>query len=292
MLIASVSSAQAYAKPSAELVDASARAGDVVHFSITGATAGVSYQVAVGDRVVQDGTGRGHLVPGTFTVPDLGDDARTVNVEILISGPGKPRTVDRDLGYLGRAHTGTSPPVTVVPAPVAPGPAPSVTPQQPPQLAPGPVQSSVQSLVHGGSSAPAATPPAHGQPHHAAAPPVRRAPHHAASRGKHRPGGHHAHRRHARHAPAGTRRASRRIVCPCRFGHLEPTHAGKPGGHIARGSPEPTTAPPAIKNVRVDGGGLTAAAVVPALAALAALTLGATAIARRRRVASRLGRSL
>jgi len=98
----------------------------------------------------------------------------------------------------------------------------------------------------------------------------------------------------ARHARAGAHRArhaGRQIVCPCRFGHVAPAGAGKPAGHIARGSPEPTAAPPAIKKVRVDGGGFTAAAVVPALAALAALALGATAMARRRRVASRLGRS-
>jgi hypothetical protein len=55
--------------------------------------------------------------------------------------------------------------------------------------------------------------------------------------------------------------------------------------------PEPTTAAPVVKKVPVGGGGLTAAAFVPGLAAAAGLALGATALARRRRLGSRLGRS-
>jgi hypothetical protein len=253
--------------------------------------------VDIEDHWVQNGTGRGHVVPVAFTVPDLGGDARTVTVEIVISGPGKPRTLERDLDYLGRARPVTNPPAAVVPGPVVPGPAPDVAPHADP--APSPVPSSVGGAA---TTAPAAAPSA-GLPLQRGERRLSQAPRQAASRAKHRRASRRAHHPHARHAPATTHRSKhvpagahrarhsgRPIVCPCRFGHLEGTHSAQPGGHVAQGSTAKLTSAPAIKSVRVGSGGLTAAAFVPALVALAALALGATAIARRRRIASRPGR--
>jgi hypothetical protein len=77
-----------------------ARAGDPVHFSVTGAQKLVSYELEVGDTEVLEGS----AVSGQFTMPDLGGTARSVTVEAELRGPGKKKTtVKRKLMYLGPA---------------------------------------------------------------------------------------------------------------------------------------------------------------------------------------------
>ena len=83
-----------------------ARAGDPVHFSITGAQKLVSYELEVADTEVLEGS----AVSGQFTMPDLGEAARVVTVEAELRGPGKKKTtVKRKLMYLGPCARGQRP---------------------------------------------------------------------------------------------------------------------------------------------------------------------------------------
>jgi hypothetical protein len=119
----------AHADPSFGLAASQAHAGDVVHFTITGAEDDVRYEIEVNDRDVLEGTADGDSGPigGQFTMPDLGAAAKSVTVEADIRDDGDDRTkVKRTLQYLGRAPAvvDTPPPAPAAVAPAAPAPAP------------------------------------------------------------------------------------------------------------------------------------------------------------------------
>jgi hypothetical protein len=89
--------APAHADPSFVLTDTQARAGDPVHFSITGAQK-LTYELEVGDIEVLEGS----AVSGQFTMPNLGETARSVTVEAELRVPDRSKTtVRRQLQYLG-----------------------------------------------------------------------------------------------------------------------------------------------------------------------------------------------
>jgi hypothetical protein len=107
------------------LAQSQARAGDVVHFSITGADDRVTYEVEVADREVLEGEADadGGVISGQFTVPHLGGTAKSVEVKAEIRESDDRTTVTRKLQYLG--------PALAAPAPAEPQPAAApVVPQQ------------------------------------------------------------------------------------------------------------------------------------------------------------------
>ena len=111
-----MSAAVAQAEPSFVLVESQARAGDAVHFSITGAEDRVKYDLEVAGRDVLAGEADGDAgaISGQFTMPDLGGTAKSVTVEAEIEDDGDDETtVKRKLQYLGPA-------VQVDPAPAPP----------------------------------------------------------------------------------------------------------------------------------------------------------------------------
>ena len=102
-LIFLMSAAVAHADPTFVLAESQARAGDSVHFTITGADDHVTYEVEVADRDVLEGEadGDGGVVAGQFTMPDLGSAAKSVQVEAEIREDDDKTTVKRKLQYLG-----------------------------------------------------------------------------------------------------------------------------------------------------------------------------------------------
>src|SRR5207302_6622341 len=157
-LIFLLSAAAAHARPSFELADSAARAGDVVHFSISGVDVSATYEVAVdAQQVLEDVSGS--PVSGTFTVPDLGDAFRTVSVEAEIRGPDKRKKIKRKLEYLGSALPVTGPPAPAIPPPAPPPSAPP--PSAPPVVAlgaPSPEPIYPPDAIEETPPAPAATP--------------------------------------------------------------------------------------------------------------------------------------
>jgi hypothetical protein len=274
-LVTVLSAAPAQARPNAELAESVARAGDVVHFSISGATGGVSYDVYVDHDWVQDGDG----LSGSFVVPDLGDDAWTVDVGIVIWSNGR-RTVERELEYLGQAL-----PVRTPTTPALPAPAPEAASQADAAPVPAAPPAIDRASTNPGAGAPV-------RPHGSRGRHDRQSPRHAASGDAHQRAAHGALDHRPRHAVGKHRKHGRhRIVCPCRFGPLTGGAKARPslGEYSALGSIEPHAAALAAKSVATAGGGLSAAAAVPALLALAAIALTGTAVARRRHLASRPG---
>ncbi len=133
-----MSAAVAQADPSFVLAESQARAGDAVHFSITGGEDQVTYELQVADRDVLNGGADGDngAISGQFTMPDLGGTAKSVTVEAEIRDDGDDKTtVKRKLQYLGPAAKVDPTPVPPAPvaAPAAPqqavsGPAPAQGP--------------------------------------------------------------------------------------------------------------------------------------------------------------------
>jgi hypothetical protein len=284
VLISLLSAAAAHARPTFELVETSARAGDVVHFYISGIEDSVAYEVEVADTYLLDDAGEGDVVSGMFTVPDLGDEPSTVTVEVKMWWLDKRRTVKRRLGYLGHPLPETETAAPVPPATVgdavqgAPAPEPTSSPKAP----------------EGTSLVPASKPQsrrprqsrkrgAAGSPRHLERSAARRR---AAHRGRdHR--NRDAKPRHRRSKYSG------RHITQFFDGYAEPRAGARPGGgngFFALNAIAPHTA--ALAGTAAHpGGGADASVVVPALLALTALTLAGTAVLRRRRLVSRRGRT-
>jgi hypothetical protein len=125
ILILLLSAGVAQADPRFTLTESQARAGEAVHFSISGADGSFKYGLEVGDIAVLNGSAA-KVVSGQFTMPDLGAAGKAVTVEARIQEPEDTTTVSRTLAYLPPAP----PPAAVVQAPPATPPA-AVTPAQP-----------------------------------------------------------------------------------------------------------------------------------------------------------------
>jgi hypothetical protein len=263
-----LSSATAHAKPTFGLTETSARAGDLVHFTIAGVDGSMSYALEVDGTQVLDGTSDGG-VSGTFTVPDLGDESWTVTVDAKIRGAGKRKNLQSELQYLGSALPVTDPPAQ------APAPAVPVVPQ----AAPSPQQIYSPDAVDGTSPAPAVKPRSRHRRRHTRKRHAIEVPRRVVARSGERR--RRAHRRPARRKhdaaarKARSKRAARRTA---------PLFDGipVPGGGLA---PRP-----ALLVATTGGRPAHTAIVVPTMLGLAAIALAGTALLRRRRLASRRGR--
>jgi hypothetical protein len=277
-----LSAAPAHAHRAFELTEAAAHAGDLVHFSISASEGPVTYELEVGDKEVLQGTGVA-AVSGTFTVPDLGDAARTVTVEAEVRGSEKKKKLKRKLDYLGPAL-----PVTRPPAP-APPPAAVVVPQAAPS--PEPIHS--PKAMQGAPPQPASTPqsgrrPRQSRKRRGTAPPPQ------VSRGSERRRGVHRRRDRSNRDAAARKTRSKHPAprtAPLFDGIPEP--GARPGANDGFFSLNAIAPPPAVLAATSarSGSGSSLAIVVPALLGLAALTLAATAALRRRRLASRSRRN-
>jgi hypothetical protein len=270
-----LSSAAAHAKPSFGVVESSARAGDLVHFTISGVDGNVDYALEVDDMQVLEGTSDG-VVSDTFTVPDLGDAVRTVAVEAEIRANGRLKKVETDLDYLGPALPLTGPPT------------PSTAPAVPvvPQAVPTPEAIHSPEAIEGPPPAPAVTLQSNRRRRQSHKRQVVERPRHAARSRERRRRVHRGSDRRKHHAATRNRRSKRAAPgTPPLFGGI--TEPGR-GQHPAT---EPTAPRPAVLVATGPrpglGGGAYPAVVVPVLLGLAALALAGTAMLRRRRLASR-----
>jgi hypothetical protein len=93
----------AQADPGFVLAESQVRAGDAVHFSITGGEDDVTYEIEVGGVDVLAGSGHDGAASGAFTMPDFGSSAKSVNVEADIKDDDDKTEVKRTLQYLGHA---------------------------------------------------------------------------------------------------------------------------------------------------------------------------------------------
>ena len=290
----------AHAHPDFALVEAEARAGDTVHFSITGANGTVTYDLEIGHHdVVEDAVGAGKVVVGQFTLPHLGDSSKTVTVEAEMRDSRHKKTVKRKLRYLGPALAATRPPPDPGPQPAAEPPAAAA-----PAAAPPPAQDRGP-VVQSPSSAPPALAPS--GPSHAdqrATKPAsrtrrvrrraRRGRKQAKSQtqryttnsvGRSRP-------KSRRGSPAKKRRAQQPgpRTAPLFDGVPErrtgKDAAEKASGYATLNSIAPTAAvlAPRAELPAGEGGGISAAVLVPGLMGLAALALTGTVLHRRRRL--------
>jgi hypothetical protein len=277
LLIFLLSAGVAQADPSLVLAESGARAGDPVHFSISGAEGRVEYEVEVGGRDVAAGSGAG-AVSGQFTMPNLGNSAKAVTVEADLEDEDDDTTVYRKLQYLGPAVA-----VTGVQPSAAPAPAPPEAPASPPQ----PVQ------VPQATLAPAAAPAAARQRS------KRRAKHRRkrakSERRRHAPGsgGSKSRNRRSRGRDTAVKhtRAKRLVprTAPLFDGVPESGSPRRPksDGDRATGPKETVPRTAKLTGARVDPAGHSAAAVlIPALLAFASLVLAGTALLRKRRLAS------
>ena len=276
-----LSAAAAYARPSLEVTEATARAGDLVHFSISGVDGHVTYVLEVGDKDVLQGAGGG-VISAAFTVPDMGDAVRTVTVEAEIQGSDKRKKVKRKLEYLGPALPATGPP-----APAPPPPVPAAVPQATPSPQPIYPPDRVEAI----SPAQAVTPASSRGPRKSRKRRAIESPRNAARSGERRK---HARRGRDRPNPdmSSKKNRSKRPAprtAPLFDGIPEPGAGAWPG----EDGPNPIAPRKAVvtpTGARLADGGVNAAVVVPALLGLAALALAGMAALRRRQLASRPGR--
>jgi hypothetical protein len=251
-----------------------------VHFSISEVGGRVTYVLNVGDRQVLQSAGNDGAA-GTFTVPYLGDGARTVSVEADIWAPDKRKKVKRKLDYLGSAPPVTAPPATASPAAAA-------LEEEAPTSAP-----SSPEAIEGSPPVPAVTPGASPQPPSSPLPrssaerrpiePLRKAAH----------GGKEGRRAN----PPSERRARAANPDRIRSSHRHHRARGLSDINDSGRMYHPKTSAP--RSVVLDssgarlgdlGEGRHSAFLVLALLGLAALALAATALLRRRRLASRAAR--
>ena len=282
-LLLLVGAAPAHAGPGLHLDESEARAGQVVHFSISDIDEEEAYLIQIGDRTLAAGSGtKSEQVSGQFTMPDLGGGDRKVTVEAEIRDGDDKKTPKRKLRYIGGPP---APALTVADTPPAtpPAPAPAALPPAAPAPAP------AQPLTAAGVPA---------SERHAIRPRSRRAPpRHARkkSRSERRRSRSQADRpkRHGRdsavkRAKRNKAKRNRDRTAPLFDGVPEPGSGGS-GGSSDTGSglnDGNTIAPPAaaLTGAGADiGGGLSAAVLVPALLGLAALALTGTVLLRRRR---------
>jgi hypothetical protein len=280
-----LSAPAAYARPSFELTESAARAGDRVGFSISGADGSATYELEVDHKQVLEGAGGG-AVSGVFTVPDLGDAVRTVTVEAEIRGSDKQKRIKRKLEYLGSALPVPGPPASAS-SPALPAVLPPAAPAPEPNYSPNPIS--------GTSSGPAVTPPPRGQPRQSRKARTVEPPLHLARRGERPRRAHRGHDR--RNRDAGARNTRPRRLGPRtapHFGSIPPPGArARPragGGSSSLNAIAPPATVLAATRAHPGDDGLKAAVVVPALLGLAGLALTGTAVLRRRRLASRPGR--
>jgi hypothetical protein len=107
----------AHADPAFVISESQVRAGDTVHFSISGAEGRVTYEIEVADRDVLKGAGDDGAASGQFTMPDFGATAKQLKVEADIRDSDDETEVKRTLQYLGAA---LPPPAAAPPPQVAP----------------------------------------------------------------------------------------------------------------------------------------------------------------------------
>ena len=290
----------AYAHPDFALVETEARAGDTVHFSITGANGPVTFELEIGHHdVVEDAVGAGKVVLGEFVLPHLGDSPKTVTVEAEMRDSRHKKTVKRKLRYLGPALPAARPPPPApAPQPVARAPAPAPAPAAPP-AAPDP-----DPVARPPSSAPAAPAPA--EPAHAqqrTATPVSRTRkvRRRARRGRKQtktPRKVQARRYTTNSAGVSRGKSPRRKARAQRSrARTAPLFDGVPergpgNGAAGKGSayaslnaitPAAAVLVPRADLPAGDHGGIGAAVIVPGLMGVAALALAGTALQRRRR---------
>jgi len=264
------------------LGESEARAGQVVHFSISDVDEEEAYVIQIGDRTLAAGNGtESEQVSGEFTMPDLGGGERKVKVEAEIRDGDDRKTVKRKLRYLG----GPAPALTVADTPPAapPAPAPAALPPAAPAPAP------AQPLTAAGVPAPERP---------AIRPRSRRGPPRQARkkpRSKRRRSRSQAHRPKGRGRDSAVKRAKpnrakrdRARTAPLFDGIPEPGSGGSGGSPDAgsglndRNTIAPAAAALTGAGADIGGGGLSAAVLVPALLGLAALALTGTALLRRR----------
>jgi hypothetical protein len=271
-----LSSATAHAKASLVLTEGSARAGDLVHFTISGVDGSTTYALLLDGMQVSEGTADGPI-SGAFTVPDLGDGAWTVTIAADIRRPGKRRWAESKLGYLGPALPVT-PPSAPPPAPATPVVPQVSEPTQPVRL-PDTTEPSKQApaVVTRPRRRRQSRKPHPLEPHPAEARSGR--PRRHANRGRDRRNHHRSETRKTHSKRKGRRRA------PLSLGIPEPTGGARQPG------PNPAVSRPGVLVATgahaVNGGGAHAAVLVPAVLGLAALGLAGTAVLRRRRLATR-----
>ena len=292
-LVFFTSAGAAHAHPYFTVTEKQARAGDVVHFAITAAKSRVNYELEIDDRDVLQGSGAGSVITGEFTMPDLGERAKTVKVEAEMreSGKGKKK-VKQKVEYLGPAPASPAPdPPASDPAPAA-GPSPQAA--APSAVAPNAVLAAPQQPPPPAPKV-AATPAA-------PAPAVKRETRRSRSRApstRERPA-RRAGAQRKRTVPRRERTTSRRPAAARRHraGRLAPRTAPlfdgvpEPGSRrpVASASANPTTSslnaivPPtaSLGAEAAKGDRLGLALLVPALAAMAALALAGTALQRQR----------
>lgn len=283
-LVLLVGAAPAHAGPSLHLGESEARAGQVVHFSISDVDEEEAYVIQIGDRPVAAGNGtQSEQVSGQFTMPDLGGGERKVTLEAEIRDQDDRKTVKRKLRYLG----GPAPALTVADTPpvTPPAPAPATLPPAAPTPAPAPAQPLTVAGV------PASEPPAiRSRSRRGSSRPARNKSRSERRRSRSQP-----HRPKSRGRDSTVKRAKRNKAkrdhartAPLFDGVPEPGSGGSRGGSDARSglNDHNTIAPPAAALTVAGGdasGGLTAATVVPALLGLAAFALAGMALLRKRR---------
>jgi hypothetical protein len=269
-----------------EVTEPGARAGDVVHFTISGTNGLATYDLEVGDvDVLEKAAAGGDHASGAFTMPDLGNPVRTVKIEAEIWESGKRKKVKRKLEYLGPALA-----VSNRPAPTPVAPAPVVVPQTP--AAPEPISS--PTAIGEPSPAPIVTPPSTLRPHQSSKRRATQPRRHVKRGGEHRqPARHGTDRRKT--APATKRAHAKRQgprTAPLFDGVPEPGAGTTPDdddGFLGLKAIAPRNVSAHVRVEQLHDGGLGVATVVPALLGLAALMLAATALTRSRRLASRRG---
>jgi hypothetical protein len=265
----------AHADPSYVLTgpETQARAGDLVHFTISGTHKHLGYKLEIGDTKVVEGSAGGNLVSGQFTLPNLGQAARTVTLEAELDGPGKKKTttVRRELQYLGPALASGGP------ADDQPVVLPVVLPVVTQPAASGPVVPAPP------AAAPAATRRSHGTP------PRRARKRHTVKRRLHTPSSRRStHRKHhSRDNKSGTRaKGPAPRTAPLFDGVPEPgSRRSHPPGNDAPGLK--AIAPPTAALTATAGRGASGesnlAILVPGLVGLAAFALAGATLVRRHR---------
>jgi hypothetical protein len=277
----------AHAHPGFAVVEQQARAGDTVHFSITGARNRVNYEIEVADREVVQGSATGTLITGEFTMPALGESARTFKVEAEMYESGKKTKVKPKIEYLGLALPRPEP--ARVEEPAAPVALPNALPA--PNV---PAPASAHESAPAPAAAPATT-AAPVSPARAVRRGTRRArrtdtrrhtrarPHRAEA------GGLKPHRgRHARKTrKTRSRRGPHARTAPLFDGVPEPGSGSFDPGSVKGFSALNAILPPTVTVAgatadNAAGADPPVALLVPGLLGLAALTLAGTALHRRR----------